>query len=71
MAASPRFKVYRGGEYVAACKYAEDAALLATTDDAEIRLGHSRVIWREGAEEISASDSFDRAAEIMHARIAR
>lgn len=73
MARSPRFKVYsRSGEYMAACKYAEDAAAMAGLlgEGATIRYEHSLVIWREGeAEEEEAAYSFDKAADLMRKRI--
>lgn len=70
MAASPQFKVYRDGEYVAACKYAEDAAaVIAATGSGEVRHGHRVVVWREGREGFPAGDSFDRAAQVMHGHL--
>lgn len=71
MAASPRFKVYAPDrEYIASCKYAEDAVALASLhgDDATVRLNHGDVLWREGAEEISGQESYDRAAQIVYNR---
>lgn len=72
MASSPSFKVYRDGEYVAACKYAEDAAMfVATAGGDEVRYyNHRRVLWREGAEAFQASESYDEAAAIMRKRLA-
>lgn len=71
MAISPQFKIYNGKEYVAACKYAEDAAALVAVlgEGASIRYGHSLVVWREGQEFESAGESYDGAAETMFARI--
>jgi hypothetical protein len=71
MAQSPQFKVYRGKEYVAAFKYAEDAAAFVAVlgEGAMIRHGHRLVLWHEGHEEFSAWESYDRAAEIMFGRI--
>jgi hypothetical protein len=72
MSGAPKFKVYRDGEYVAACKFAEDAAMLvADCAFAEVRYEHKRVIWREGSEPVSAGESYDGAAEIMMSRINR
>lgn len=70
MASSPKFKVYRGGEYVAACKHAEDAAALVAVSGGEVRYGHgaSSVVWREG-EDGHAGDSYDGAAAKMQERI--
>ena len=71
MASSPQFKIYRGKEYVAACKYAEDAAALVAIlgDDATVRYGHSMVVWREGQERFLAGTSYDDAAREMFDRI--
>lgn len=69
MASSPRFKVYRGGEYVAACKYAEDAAaIIAMSSSGVIKDGHARVVWEEGKEEQPAGESYDFVAQTIHAR---
>jgi len=68
MAASPQYKVYIDGEYRAACKYAEDAAIIvAAWSHGDIRDGHSskRILWVEGAEEFSAGQSYDGAAEVI------
>ena len=70
MAASPEFKVYREGEYVAACKYAEDAAaLVAMRQSGQIRHGHSHVVWDEGNEDFEAGESYDGVAQIVYDRI--
>lgn len=69
MAASPQFKVYRDGEYVAACKYAEDAAMLVAGATGVVKHGHRLVVWREGSEEFGAGASYDEAAAIMCARV--
>lgn len=70
MAGSPKFKVYRGKEYVAACKYAEDAAAVAAlTPDSIVKYDHSLVVWREGHETFSAGNSYDQAASVMLDRI--
>ena len=68
MAASPLWEVYRGGEYVASCRYAEGAAALVAAEpsDAEVRYRHRLVVWREGAEAFGAGESYDRAAQVMH-----
>jgi hypothetical protein len=67
MGASPDWKVYsEGGEYVAACKYPEDAAMIITGRmGGTIRWGHSnrRTVWREGHEAQPAGESFDLVAE--------
>ena len=71
MAGSPPWKVYRDNEYVASCKYAEDAAALVSASGGAVKYGHSLVVWREGQEEFSAGESYDSAAEVMHARRVR
>lgn len=69
---SPVWKIYtRDGEYVAACKDAEDAAALVGLrgDGSTVRYDHKTTVWREGSEECSALDNYDQAAATMHARI--
>lgn len=67
MAASPRFKVYTpDGEYIAACKYSEDAAMLASLGygkGATIRDGHTKrsIVWTEGVDG-DGSESYDLVA---------
>lgn len=69
MSGTPQWKVYRygkNGEYVAATKYAEDAAaLVALMTDGVVKYDHKFVVWTEGAETISAAESYDQAAAIM------
>lgn len=76
MAATPRLKVHNpSGEYVASCKYYEDAANLAASYGAGAVIRHAdlssahNVIWREGSERISAGESYDEAAAIMMERV--
>ena len=75
MAGAPRFKVYNAsGEYVAATKFAEDAAALLAGcygDGATIRDGHRKrdVVWAEGEESQPAGESYDYVAEVVYARI--
>lgn len=74
MAATPEYKVYNAQkEYVAACKYALDAAILVSNynDGATIRHGHSLkgIVWTEGAEDQPAGESYDHVADVIHARI--
>jgi hypothetical protein len=73
MATSPRFKIYASnGEYVAACKFAEDAgAVVASYDGGTIRLGHRRIVWREGSEIETAANSYDAVAQTIYARIGK
>lgn len=73
MAISPRFKVHNHKkEYVASCKYLEDAAILVGNypDGAFIK-DHltGKVVWTNGKENFSASESSDGAARIMRQRI--
>ena len=81
MASSPRYKVYvlrtvagdgSGAveEYVASCKYAEDAAALVAVlgEGATIRFGHGPVLWAEGREDQSAGESYDHVREVCDAR---
>ena len=66
MGAAPRFKVYTaGGEYVAACKFPEDAAAICAAygEGATIRDGHARVVFTNGAE-ADAGDSYDAVARV-------
>lgn len=74
MAASPMWKVFNSaGEYVASCKYAEDAAaIVGAYGGGEIRVGHSKrqTVWREGYEEAgTATDSYDIVAKTCHERL--
>jgi hypothetical protein len=67
----PQFKVYNPKRlYVAACKYAEDAACLVALygDGASIRWGHNEVVWVEGIDG-HAGDSYDEAAALAWARV--
>ena len=67
---SPIYKIFRRGEYVASCKYPEDAAAICgMTKGTEVKLGHSGpILFREGSESISAAESWDEAAKIMRQR---
>ena len=73
MAGSPKWKVFVDDEYIASCKYAEDAAALVGArgpcDDGsvQVRYGHSKryTVWRDGLEDIEAAESYDVAAETM------
>lgn len=68
MAASPRYKVYRNGEYIGCAKYAEDAAALVGVGGDIIKVDHRHIVWREGAEAFSAADSYDEAAAVIFQR---
>lgn len=70
MSGTPKFKIYRGKEYIGCTKYAEDAAaLVALGGDCLIKYDHRTVVWKEGAEPFSAGESYDRAADWMHYRV--
>jgi hypothetical protein len=71
MAATPKYKVYdRHGVYQASVKELEGGAVLMLLygDGATIRLGHDRVLWREGAEEQRAGDSYDYCTYVAAGR---
>lgn len=68
MAASPEWKCYDAdGKYEGAVKHAEMAAALVSVlgVGATVRHRHRHIVWREGAEEISAAESYDFAAGLM------
>jgi len=73
MASSPKYKVFNpSGEYVASCKYAEDAAAVVALygDGAQIRTSHSKrdTVWIEGEECESAANSVDFVAQRVSER---
>lgn len=66
MAGSPKYKIYTSrGEYVAACKYAEDAACVVGNQGTGATVkANGRIVYR--TVEMSAdglSDSFDAIAD--------
>ncbi len=67
MAASPRYKIYRGSEYIGACKFLEDAAMLMQGAGDTIRLGHKKILWTELVDGIAA-ESYDNVAAIGTSR---
>lgn len=70
MSGTPRFKIYNAaGEYVAACRDGEDAAMMVAHlgDGARVKL-YGRIVWREGSEDFSAGESCDAARDVMRAR---
>lgn len=71
MARSPVWKVYDvNGEYTAATKSADDAAMLVgARAGGTVRYKHRKIVWREGHEEFSAADSWDGAAMVMVERL--
>lgn len=63
MAQSPKYKVYRGSEYIGCVKDATDAAVLVSIqENGTVRLGHKKVLWTEGSDG-NAGESYDLAAE--------
>ena len=63
MAKSPRWKVYAGSHYVAACKFAEDAAAVAINHERPtIRDGHRRIVWQPG-DTADPAESIDAVAQ--------
>lgn len=68
MAASPDWKVYRDKEYVASCKYPEDAAAIVAAMSGSVRYTHAREVFAQTDEnQALAADSYDEAADIMRA----
>lgn len=73
--ATPIFKVYsREGEYLASCKYPEDAAAVVSVrgDGATIRYGHrtADVVWTEGpAGDGDGGNSYDTVAQVIQERL--
>ena len=69
MAASPNWKLYDGKEYVASVKHPELAAMLLACNAATtVRWGHTLVVY-DVATDDAASESYDAAAALMHARV--
>lgn len=75
MAATPEFKVYLpDGEYVAACKYPEEAGAVVALrglPGTTIRWGHSKsaTLWTEGEDgDGEAGESFDVVARLCYDR---
>lgn len=68
MAQSPKYKVYRGSDYIGCVKDATDAAVLVSIqENGTVRLGHKRILWTEGVDG-SAGESYDAAAELILSR---
>lgn len=73
MAKSPDYKVYDAdGNYQAAVKSAALGVVLAgfLGEGATVRYGHKRVVWVEGAEDTTATDSYDEATSLIIKRSA-
>jgi hypothetical protein len=74
MAGSPELKIYNSqGEYIGCLKHYEDAACICASygSGATVRYGHQKrnTIWKEGAEEFSAGESYDRSGDKMRRRV--
>ena len=75
MAGTPKLKVYSpSNEYVASCKHAEDAILVAGSygNDAEVRWDHSKnlVVWRVSADDDLTGDGESMVdAELVWQRV--
>jgi len=67
MASPLIWKVYHGAELFGATRHAEDAAAMVALGGSTVK-HEGRVVWREGREQFSAGESYDRAAGVMHAR---
>ena len=52
-------------DMVGACKYAEDAAILASNTSDSVIKANGRIVWNEAKEEDSYRESFDHAANVM------
>jgi len=73
MAGATKWKIYdKAGTYQAACKEVEAAAVLVAFygDGSTIRSGHSWIMWREGAEETPAAESYEEVARTVTTRAA-
>jgi hypothetical protein len=72
MAGAPKIKVFNAkGEYIAACKFYEDAACLVNLygNGATVRIDHSTrgIVWTQDEDIANAGESYDEAAERMRA----
>jgi hypothetical protein len=68
-----RWKIYTGGEYIAACKRPGDAAALVSIfDEGVVKFRGSGItvtVWHQGKEDFDAEESYDDAAAIMEERV--
>ena len=71
MSGTPKYKAFRGKEYVAAFKHAEDAAVLISAEVID-RVTYDRAVWvwTETDDPAIAGESYEGAAELMHQRLA-
>lgn len=70
MSGTPKYKAFRGKEYVAAFKYAEDVAVLISANVVD-RVSYDRAVWvwKETDDSNIAANSYDDAAELMTERL--
>lgn len=65
------WKVYKGSEFRASCKYIEEAACLVALigNGSTIKFAHSKVMWTEGKETQPAAESYDFVAQTVTERV--
>lgn len=74
MRTPPEYKVYLGGEgkkkgeYIAACKYREDAAILATASNCRVYMDHKYLLWDNAVDDPGSVMSADGIAATMAER---
>ena len=70
MSGTPKYKAFRGKEYVAACKHPEDVAVLISAGVVD-RVSYDRAVWvwTEADNSQIAWESYDAAAEMMDRRL--
>lgn len=72
MASTPKLKCFNAeGEYVAACKYGEEAACIMSLngEGSVVKYDHRLVVWEEGKEAQPAGESYDFVAITIRERI--
>ncbi len=73
MSGTPKYKVFNSkGEYVASCKYAEDAGAICAAwgEGSSIRWGHQKActLFVNGTD-ADAGESYDKVAQICRQRL--
>lgn len=70
MSGTPKYKLFRGKEYVAACKHPEDVAVLIAADMID-RVSYDRAVdvWTASDNSAIAAESYDDAADLMTKRL--
>lgn len=70
MSGTPKYKLFRGKEYVAACKRPEDVAVLISAEVVD-RVTYDRAVWvwTEADSPSIAAESYDAAADLMTKRL--